>query len=311
MKLGLGQSYDRVRFLNKKTRAYIDLTQPASSIGATVAFFLASLFFFAYHGEVSSAFSNYTDLIYASATIFLAHAASQVMNQSEDAEMDAESDNKNTRPIPSGIVSEDEARSIAWILSYLAFFRSFLVSVEFGVMVSVSLFFGIFYNLRPIRAKSRIISIPWQAVSRGLLSFPLVWAAYGDVTSIIPWALGVVMFFYTLGYQNTADLSDIVVDRKYGIKTVAAEYGVDGVLGLMLVSTGFLALSTGAFTILGVFDEKLMWLVAIVPYCGVMYTWVSWRPLSVSGITGNHPAYLMYYFGMVGIVILALLTQIL
>jgi len=45
--------------------------------------------------------------------------------------------------------------------------RAYLVNSTFGVGVSVLVLMGVFYNLAPIRAKERIISIPWQAVSRG------------------------------------------------------------------------------------------------------------------------------------------------
>lgn len=311
MKLGLGQSYDRVQFLSKKTRAYLDLTQPASSLGASVAFILASIFFFSYTGQLSEIDKHYMSVMYASATIFLAHAASQVMNQSEDAEMDASSDNKDTRPIPAGIVSEDEARSIAWILAAVAFGRSYVVSVEFGVFVTVSLFMGIFYNLRPLRAKERVISIPWQAVSRGLLSFPLVWAAYGDVLSPVPWALGLFMFFYCLGFQNTADISDAVVDRKYDIKTFVVIFGVDGVLRVMAGSLSLMMAILFLTTEYGILPGEYMALALIVPYCLMMWYYVWKRPGKVSNITGNHPSYLMYYIGMVLCVVIPLVVSLL
>jgi 4-hydroxybenzoate polyprenyltransferase len=306
MKWGLGQSYDRVEYLNEKTRAYIDLTQPASSVGASVAFARASIFFFSYTQEPSAALDNYMSIVYASSTIFFAHAAAQVLNQSEDAEMDAQSDNKDTRPIPSGVVSEDEARSIAWILASFAFARSYLVSLQFGVFVTVVLFMGVFYNLRPIRAKERIISIPWQATSRGLLSFPLVWAAYGSVLDSVPWVLGVFMFFYCFGFQNTADISDRVVDAKFGIKTFVVEFGMKRVRQIMLGSTlmmmGVLTLSTS----LGFIENEYIGMTVIVPYCLLMWSWLTMDRKSVSNITGNHPTYLMYYIGMVLCVVVPL-----
>lgn len=299
MKLGLGDSYNNVSVLTPKARAYLDLTKPASSVGAGLAYFIASLFYFFYVGEANQILNNFWDIAYAVLTVALVHGGSQAMNMAEDAEMDKETPHKQNRPIPAGIVTEEEARTIAWILILFGVGRAFVVSRAFGIMISILAFMGIFYNLSPIRAKERIISIPWQAASRGFLSFPIVWAAYGDMFSITPWILGLFMFFYVFGFQNAADIIDRDVDEKYGIKTFVVVFGVDKIpyiaAGSVLLMCSVIISAVG----INLLPFRLLGILGILPFCFVMLYHLTYNPYSVNEKTGNHPAWLWMYIGLV------------
>ena len=299
MKLGLGHSYDKVRFLNRKSRGYIDLTKPASSVAVAVGYLLASLFYYYYYGIESQILTDLNIILAVSLSIFLAHSASQSMNMAEDAEMDRETPHKQNRPIPAGIVTEDEARAVAWLGSGWALSLAFVVSWQFGIMVATLLFFGIFYNLDPIRAKERIISIPWQAASRGLLSFPAVWVAYGDIWAWEPWVLGVFMFFYVMGFQNSADIIDAPVDAEYGIRTFVVEFGVNGTMRIAAMCTGAMLVVLGFSVTAGLVPEGFIWMLLIIPFCIVMLYYMWSRPYQVSSLTGNHPSWLWFYIGVV------------
>lgn len=299
MKLGLGHSYDRVQVLSKKSRAYIDLTKPASSVGVAMGLFISSLFYFYYYGIEGQIISNLSTILAVSGSVFLAHSASQAMNMAEDAEMDRNTPHKQNRPIPAGIVSEEEARAVAWVGSGWALSVAFLVSWQYGVLVGLLLFFGIFYNLDPIRAKERIISIPWQAASRGLLSFPAVWVAYGDVWQVEPWILGLFMFFYVLGFQNSADIIDAPIDKEYGISTFVVEYGLRRTLDIALLSMSAMALIIPLAVVSDVIPQRFLFILGILPFCFVMLYYMWAKPQEVSDLTGNHPAWLWFYIGMV------------
>lgn len=310
MKLGLGHSYDRVQFLSKKSRAYIDLTKPASSVGVALGYFIASLFYFYYYGIEAQIIPTLPEIVTVSLAILLAHSASQSMNMAEDADMDRETPHKQNRPIPAGVVTEEEARAIAWVGSGWALSMGFLVSWQFGIMVGLLLFFGIFYNLDPIRAKERIISIPWQALSRGLLSFPAVWVAYGTVWTPEPWVLGTFMFFYVLGFQNSADIIDAPIDEKYGISTFVVEYGVRRTFDIALLSMTAMAMTIGVGVMLGLIPMRFMLMLAILPFCIVMLYYMWSKPYEVSELTGNHVAWLWFYIGMVLAVSIPLVVEI-
>lgn len=311
MKWGLGHSYDSVEFIPTKLRAYIDLTKPASSVGVAGGYFLASLFYFAYTGGggwIAEAGTKLFSIIYVSLTIFFAHSASQAMNMAEDAEMDRQTPHKQNRPIPSGLVTEEEARTIAWILAAFALGRAYLVNWRFGVFATILVFMGVFYNLPPIRAKERIISIPWQAVSRGLLTFPAVWAAYGNPLALEAWTLGLFMFLYVLGYQNSADIIDREVDEEYGVRTFVVEFGVRDTVKISLYSMVAMVVVLLISLFTGVLEGELMSMLLIIPYCMYMSAEMWDHPQKVSETTGNHPAWLMYYGGMVLLVLIPLVS---
>ena len=309
MKLGLGDSYDKV-FINKKLRAYADTTKPASTLGVMGVYLMASIFFYYYTGQPEGIATDFRDIIYVVVTVGLAHGASQAMNMAEDAQMDMETEHKQNRPIPSGVISEEEARTVAWVLILAAVGRAYLVNSTFGAVISVLIFMGVFYNLDPIRAKERIISIPWQAVSRGLLSFPAIWAAYGNLWSPVPWIMGAFMFFYVLGFQNTADIIDRHVDEEHGIRTFVVEFGV--------VQTSYIALWSALMMVAviiggvgtGVLPTRLMWALGIMPFCLWMWFQMRYNPHKVSEVTGNHVTWLWFYLGMVAAVGIPMTVEI-
>lgn len=299
MKFGLGESYDKVSVLPVKVRGWLDLTKPASSVGVGGAYLLASLFFYYYTGQPELIADNFSTIIFVVVTVGLAHGASQAMNMAEDADMDRETPHKQDRPIPAGIVSEEEARTLAWFLMLFALGRAYLTNNTFGMFMTILILFGIFYNLDPIRAKERIIAIPWQAASRGLLSFPTVWAAYGDPWQPTPWVLGLFMFFYVLGFQNSADIIDRKVDEKYGISTFVVEFGVKKTVLIAFGCTmAMITVIAGGITLL-LIPMKLISMLLIIPFCLVMVREMWEHPYKVSEMTGNHPAWLWFYGGMV------------
>jgi len=313
MKFGLGHSYERVEYLPEKIRGYIDLTKPASSVGVGAGYFIASIFYFLYTtggGFVATIPSKLSSIIQVSLIIFLAHSASQSLNMAEDAEMDKDTEHKQNRPIPSGVVEADEARALSWVLVFIALAFAYLMNWRFGVFTTVLIFFGVFYNLSPIRAKERIISIPWQAASRGLLSFPAVWAAYGDPFAPEAWVLGVFMFWYVLGYQNSADIIDRHVDREYGIRTFIVEFGVKNT-AIIAASSTFMMVATiiGGISY-GLIPLRFIWILGIIPFCLYMLYSMWNKPYMVSETTGNHPAWLWFYIGMVLTVSIPMVVEI-
>jgi len=308
MKTGLGDSYDNVSVLSKKTRAYLDITKPASTVGVAGAYFIASIFYHSFY-ELPLA-GQWGNIVFISITVALAHGASQAMNMAEDAEMDRNTPHKQNRPIPSGVISEEEARTVSWILSAFALGRSYIVSTQFGLLMTVLIFMGVFYNLKPIRAKSRRFSIPWQAVSRGLFLYPAIWAAYGDIWNPVGWTLGVFMFWYVFGFQNSADIIDMEVDREYGIKTFAVMYGVQGIAVIAAGSTLMMASTVLLGVEFGLIPMRLVSMLYIVPLCLVMVAYMGLKPNSISNSTGNHPTWLMFYGGMVLCVLLPVLSEL-
>lgn len=309
MKWGLGESYDEVEYIPIKTRAYLDLSKPASSVGVGGAYFLGSIFYFLFYDIVITE-AELRSIFIVSLTMLFAHSASQAMNMAEDAEMDRQTPHKQNRPIPSNVVTEEEARSLSWIFMSLAIVQGFLINTLFGIFVVALAMFGVFYNLSPIRAKERIISIPWQATSRGLLLFPTIWAAYGDPWQITPWILGAFMFFYVFGFQNSADIIDKEVDAKFNIKTLVVMYGIKGMAVIAGVCM-LLMISTILFAVIfNILPEYLILMLLIIPFCLIMLYHMVFNSEKISERTGNHPSWVWYYGGMVLAVSLPVLAEV-
>jgi 4-hydroxybenzoate polyprenyltransferase len=266
------------------------------------------VFYFYYQNQSAMIMQEIDTIIFVSVTIAFAHAGSQSLNMAEDAEIDKNTPHKQDRPIPAGVMTEEEARSIAWILMLMAVGRAYITGTMFGIFVSLLIFFGVFYNLDPIRAKERIISIPWQAASRGLLLFPTIWAVYDDPFQSTPWVLGLFMFFYVAGFQSSADIIDRETDEEYGIKTFAVVFGTEAVAYIALVCT-FLMIGVIIIAInAGILPEYLWTMNAIAVPGLIMAYYMHQHPQSISERTGNHKAWSYYYVGMVLTVVIPLLT---
>lgn len=305
MKLGLGHSYDKV-IVSRKIRAYFDLTKPASSVGIMLAIpFTAILYGELYHTTgVDFLIDNWDTVLFASTTMFFLHGGSQAMNMAEDAEMDMQSSHKQNRPIPAGIVTVEEARSIAWIMIMAGVARAFVTDISFGVFAVVLAFFGIFYNLEPIRSKNRLwINLMWQAVSRGLLLYPTAFAVFGDPLNPVAWGLGSVGFLLVLSMQNTSDFSDVEIDEEYGVITPAVHYGLNDLTHIM---TGIVLVM---FSLLTLLIE-----LSVVPNFWSIYVlsvpifWSLWKlytePKGISDLSDNHITWYVFYMCLAGLYIM-------
>lgn len=310
MKLGLGQSYDKVTILPVKARAWIDLTKPASTLGVMGAYGVGLVFYLYYQKQSPNIMGELDTIIYAVFTIGFAHAAAQALNMAEDAEMDKNTPHKQDRPIPSGIVSAEEARTIAWFLILMAVGRAYITNTTFGIFVTVLVIFGVFYNLEPIRAKERIISIPWQAASRGLLLFPTIWAVYGNPFEPLPWVFGLFTFFYVLGFQNSADIIDREVDEEYGVKTFVVVFGPENLKWIATACTLLMGLVLNFGITWNIIPERFFWMNLLMIFCIVMVAYMTVYPKKVSSWTANHPAWLWFYGGMVLSLLLPLVIEI-
>lgn len=299
VKLGLGDSYDKT-IVPQKIRAYADLTKPASSIGVMLTIPFAAIFYGElYHtGGLEFVIQNWTTVLFASVTMFLLHGGSQAMNMAEDAHIDKETDHKQTRPIPAGVVSEEEARSLAWIFMFVGVARAFTITRTFGIFCVILAFFGVFYNLEPIRAKKHLwFNLSWQAASRGLFLYPATFAVWGEAFNPIAWTMGVAAFMLVLAMQNTADFSDVDIDERYDIITPAVHHGLDKLTmimtGIALLMFGFIALSMSLGPLPNLWSLYLL----VIP---IGYSLVSlWNtPRSISDIGGNHFSWYVFYFSL-------------
>jgi len=261
--------------------SYVQLVRPFTLLAPLIAGVFGSLICL---GSFRLLLENLHTVAYVAVTLALAQAAGQVINQACDAELDKVV--KPYRPIPRGEVTVEEAVGIGYMLGLLAFLRSVTVSTGFAVATTVILFFAFFYNLPPLRTKRFLgVNLLWMSVSRGLLPFIAIWLAYKpvDLTCL---QLGTLATIWCLGFQGTKDLPDVEGDLKFGIKTVANSFGVEG---LRLMASTF----TVAFTVLALTWGYLA-LMSVVPFAilGILGINVP------SAITENTLGWVSFYLGL-------------
>jgi len=215
--LRVKEYYPRLsRIVGRKMTAYLALVRPftlAPPIFVGVFLTIAKMGF---------DFEAVTRGVYAGLTLAFAQACGQVVNQVADRELDKIV--KPYRPIPQGIVTVEEAIGLAWLLALLAVARSFTISIYFGLMTSLMLFFAVFYSLPPLspRRVNPWLNHFWVSFSRSVLPFLAVMEVDG-------WRYAILAFAWAFGWQATKDVPDIEGDRRFGIKTIANTYGVRAV----------------------------------------------------------------------------------
>lgn len=226
---GIKKYYPRLP-LHEKLKAYIVLCRPFTLVSPLLAGLIGTLIPVQ---EIS--FTHIKIAIYVGVTLALAQACGQIVNQYVDSDLDKIV--KPYRPIPSGKVDRDEAIGIAWLLAIFSVARSYTISIVFGLVVSILIFFAVYYSLSPFspRRINPFLNVGWIAFSRGFIPFVAVWSIYGNIFDSLRYAL--LAFVWVFAYQGTKDIPDVEGDKKYGIKTIPGEYGLNRFLDYMIVVT--------------------------------------------------------------------------
>ncbi len=224
MKLKPTDPYEESEYLPSRFRGFVDLVRPFTLLAPMIGGLAGGLMGVAHVGWQDFELST---LIYGTATLVMVNAASNSINQVYDLEIDKI--NKPYRPIPRGVVTKDEAYTIAWVLYLLALLRAVIINPVFGTMIFLIILITIFYSAPPLRLKKRLwtsnLSI---ALARGMFGIVAAWSIFGPITSVAPWAIGAVLFIYLIGAMTTKDLTDIEGDGKFGMRTLPVTYGTTG-----------------------------------------------------------------------------------
>ena len=161
------------------------------------------------------------ELITGVTALILVNAGSNILNQVYDFKIDKI--NKPYRPIPSKILSLNEARTVAWVVYLVTLWRA--ATVGSGAWFFFMLI-TIFYSIPPLRLKKRLfISNISIAFARGMLGFVAGWCIFGDPFNQTPWIIGLVMSIYLFGAVTTKDFTDMKGDKRFGMRTLPVVFG--------------------------------------------------------------------------------------
>lgn len=237
VKLSPREGYDQVEFIPKKIRGFIDLIRPftllAPGIGGISACLMGLSAAHGFNLTASIIINNFTMLVWGVSTLVIVNAASNALNAAYDVEIDMI--NKPYRPVPAGVVTKDEARSLAWFLYLVTIWRAATVfQLTYSFLVLCIMLITIGYSMPPLRFKQRLwwsnITVAW---ARGMLGFVAAWSIFDDPLlphgnlpfDPTPWTIGAIIFLFLVGATTTKDFTDIEGDRKFGMRTLPVVYG--------------------------------------------------------------------------------------
>lgn len=163
------------------------------------------------------------NMIYGFLTSFLLTAASMVVNDYYDREIDAI--NEPNRPIPSGLIKPNEALAFALILSILGLITAFLTSISNPACFTAALFFWTVSAAYVTVGKKT--GLPGNFLVSLCVSAPFVYGSLA-VTNEVPlkiWIFVAMVFLSNTGREVTKGIVDIEGDRAKGVKTIAVRHG--------------------------------------------------------------------------------------
>ena len=287
---GIRKGYPRLRRRFGKLAGYVQLCR-----GFTLVAPLLAGIFGVLTAVKDVTLQHFYTAIYVGITLALAQSCGQCLNQYADWELDKLI--KDYRPIPSGLVSREEALGLSWLLAIFAVARAFTISVFFGLVSLTLIFFAVFYSLAPLSPRKihPLANIVWMAIARGFIPMFAVWSVFGELGKA--WQYSLLTFTWVLGLQSSKDSPDITGDKEFGIKTVPGTYGQKGLITLMAICSG---------------------LYAVISFCLRLYTMLLILPVAAlailttkkqSKLTENTYSWIAFYLGLGLIYVLMFFTE--
>lgn len=216
---------DKVEYLPPKFRGFIDLVRPFTLTAPLIGGTSGALIAWGYmHDGVNIAELDLLTLVYGVGTLMALNAASNSLNQVYDLEIDRI--NKPYRPIPSGVVTREEALTFAWILYVFTLFRAALINLWFAGFILLIMLLTFIYSMPPIRLKESAWGSNFViALARGVFGFVAAWSIFASPLNATPWVIGSIITIYLIGATTTKDFTDVEGDRKFGVRTLPVIYG--------------------------------------------------------------------------------------
>jgi geranylgeranylglycerol-phosphate geranylgeranyltransferase len=226
-------------------------------------------------------------------SVFFISGSALVLNDYFDLEVDKI--NMPQRPLPSGILSPQEAIYLTIVAIILGLAAAWAISVTAFLFCALACLVGILYN--------------WKYKEAGLLgnlmvSFSVAFTflfggiAVGKPWDTIVWLFGLIAFFIDLGEEIAGDAMDAEGDKKRGSRSLAIRYGRQTAL---LISS----LCFGLVILLSLIPVLLNWLgisylVMVIIMDGIIILFTVRLLRSKTSIEGRQSMRKIYLGALVG-----------
>jgi len=161
-----------------------------------------------------------TKLLLGFITSFTLTGASMVINDYYDRKIDAI--NEPSRPIPSGLVSTEEALSLALALSTIGFAAALMTSTSCLFIAIIAWIVSVAYN-----TKGKHTGLLGNFLVSTVVVTPLIYGGFAvDKGLAVPTLLSVAIAFLSItGREITKGIVDVQGDKAQNVKTIAVLYG--------------------------------------------------------------------------------------
>jgi len=167
-------------------------------------------------GEIPTA----TEIVPGFLSFFFISAAALILNDYFDIEIDRI--NAPERPLPAGLVTEQDVVVLSIAVTILGFITGYLISPEALLVVILVWAVGFLYNWR--FKKAGFIGNLMVSFSVGM-TFVFGGIAVGKPFETIVWFFAVIVMLVDLGEEIAADAMDIEGDRQAGSRSIALVFG--------------------------------------------------------------------------------------
>jgi len=179
--------------------------------------------------------TNLPILLSLAGSLFLAISGSTVLNMWFDRDIDALMMRTNKRPLPSGLVSSNEALRLGIVLSVLGVGWSLFLDPLYGLVVFAGLFFDVIIYTVWLKRKTAW-SIVWGGISGGM---PILAGRVLGVGSIdwVGLVLAASVLFWIPTHIMTFNIRYLKDYINAHVPTFAANYGADTTRKIIAVSS--------------------------------------------------------------------------
>lgn len=191
-------------------------------------------------------FPTPTEIVLGFLSIFFISAASLILNDYFDLEIDKI--NAPKRPLPAGLVTERDVVLLSIVVTMLGFIMSYLISLEALLVVILVWTVGFFYNWR--FKKAGFIGNLMVCFSVGM-TFIFGGLAVDRPLETIVWYFALIIMLVNLGEEIAADAMDIEGDRKVGSRSLALVFGRENALRISGVLFSLVIVASGLPFLLG------------------------------------------------------------
>lgn len=202
--------------------------------------YLASFWYGVYLAKIPFSFSFFDWIILILANLAITLSWMFAVGHNDIADEKADKISNPSRPLISGAINKEEARSINIILRVLSYIVAFLAGYAFFITIFVRSCISYLYSNEPFRLKKYPIISTFclaSAVTLGIMGGYLIL----DSNSIhdFPGRLaGLILIIFTLS-MNVIHIKDYEGDKEDGVKTIPVIFGLEKGKTIVGILSGF------------------------------------------------------------------------